>query len=139
IVVFARTAPGNGSRGISAFILEAKDAAGFSASTIHGKLGIRGSNTAELHFDDVRIPAENRIGAEGEGFKIALRVLDRSRPGVAAQALGIAQGALDYAVGYAKERRQFGKSIAEFQGIPFMLADTEAQTAAARARVYHAN
>ena len=139
IVVFARTEPGNGSRGISAFILEAKNAPGFAASTIHGKLGIRGSNTAELHFDDVRVPAENRIGAEGEGFKIALRVLDRSRPGVAAQALGIAQGALDYAVGYAKERRQFGKSIAEFQGIQFMLADMEAQTAAARALVYYAS
>ena len=141
IVVFARTDADAraGSRGISAFVLEPGETSGFTATAIHGKLGIRGSNTAELHFDDVRIPAANRLGAEGDGFKIALRVLDRSRPGVAAQALGIAQGALDYAVGYARERRQFGRAIAEFQGIQFMLADMEAQTAAARALVYHAS
>jgi len=112
---------------------------GLRASTIHGKLGIRGSDTAELHLDDVAVPVANRIGEEGEGFRIALRVLDRSRPGVAAQALGIAQGALDYAVGYAKERRQFDRPIAEFQGIQFMLADMEAQTAAARQLVYWAS
>ncbi len=140
IVVFAKTDPSAGSRGISAFVLEdAQQARGFKASTIHGKLGIRGSNTAELSFDDVVVPAANRLGEEGEGFKLALRVLDRSRPGVAAQALGIAQGALDYAVGYAKERQQFGRSIAEFQGIQFMLADMEAQTQAARALVYLAS
>src|SRR5258708_2435832 len=140
IVVFAKTDPAGGSRGISAFVLEdAQNLKGFKASTIHGKLGIRGSNTAELHFDDVTVPAANPIGDEGEGFKLTLRVLDRSRPGVAAQALGIAQGALDYAVGYAKERPQFGRAIAEFQGIQFMLADMEAQTAAARALVYHAS
>ncbi len=139
IVVFASTEPGTRGRGISAFIVDVKNAPGLSASTIHGKLGIRGSNTAELHFDDVVVPAENRLGEEGEGFRIAMRVLDRSRPGVAAQALGIAQGALDYAVGYARERQQFGKAIAEFQGIQFMLADMEAQTAAARALVYHAS
>ncbi len=140
IVVFAKTDPSAGSRGISAFVLEdAQNAKGFKASTIHGKLGIRGSNTAELSFDDVVVPAANRLGEEGEGFKLALRVLDRSRPGVAAQALGIAQGALDYAVGYAKERQQFGRSIAEFQGIQFMLADMEAQTQAARALVYLAS
>ncbi|HEV7679188.1 MAG TPA: acyl-CoA dehydrogenase family protein [Candidatus Dormibacteraeota bacterium] len=140
VVVFAKTDPTAGSRGISAFVLEdAQKLPGFSASTIHGKLGIRGSNTAELHFDDVAVPAANRLGDEGDGFKLALRVLDRSRPGVAAQALGIAQGALDYAVNYAKERQQFGKSIAEFQGIQFMLADMEAQTQAARALVYLAS
>jgi len=140
IVVFARTEPGSGSRGISSFVLEdAQNLPGFSASTIHGKLGIRGSNTAELSFDDVVVPAANRLGEEGEGFKLALRVLDRSRPGVAAQALGIAQGALDYAVGYAKERHQFGKAIAEFQGLQFMLADMEAQVQAARALVYLAS
>jgi len=140
IVVFARTEPGSGSRGISAFVLEdAQNLPGFSASTIHGKLGIRGSNTAELSFDDVVVPAANRLGDEGEGFKLALRVLDRSRPGVAAQALGIAQGALDYAVGYAKERHQFGKAIAEFQGLQFMLADMEAQVQSARALVYLAS
>ena len=140
IVVFAKTDPGARSRGISAFVLEdAQKLPGFKASTIHGKLGIRGSNTAELSFDDVVVPAANRLGEEGDGFKLALRVLDRSRPGVAAQALGIAQGALDYAVGYAKERQQFGKSIAEFQGIQFMLADMEAQVQAARALVYLAS
>jgi len=140
VVVFAKTDPQQGSRGISAFVLEdAQKLKGFTASTIHGKLGIRGSNTAELHLDDVVVPAANRLGEEGDGFKLALRVLDRSRPGVAAQALGIAQGALDYAVGYARERQQFGKAIAEFQGIQFMLADMEAQVQAARALVYLAS
>jgi len=140
IVVFAKTDPSAGSRGISAFVIEdAQNQKGFTASTIHGKLGIRGSNTAELHLDEVVVPAGNRLGEEGEGFKLALRVLDRSRPGVAAQALGIAQGALDYAVGYAKERQQFGKAIAEFQGLQFMLADMEAQVQAARALVYLAS
>ena len=138
IVVFAKTDMDAGSKGVSAFVVD-KQSKGFTATTIHGKLGIRGSNTAELQFDEVVVPAANRLGEEGEGFRIALRVLDRSRPGVAAQALGIAQGALDYAVGYAAERRQFGKAIAEFQGIQFMLADMEAQTAAARAIVYWAS
>jgi alkylation response protein AidB-like acyl-CoA dehydrogenase len=140
ITVFAKTDPGAGSRGISAFVLEdAQNLKGFKATTIHGKLGIRGSNTAELSLDDVVVPASNRLGEEGEGFKLALRVLDRSRPGVAAQALGIAQGALDYAVGYARERQQFGRAIAEFQGLQFMLADMEAQVQAARALVYLAS
>ena len=140
IVVFAKTDPSAGSRGVSAFVIEgARETQGLTATTIHGKLGIRGSNTAELHFDEVVVPATNRLGDEGAGFGLAMRVLDRSRPGVAAQALGIAQGALDYAVGYARERRQFGKVIAEFQAIQFMIADMEAQTAAARAVVYHAS
>jgi alkylation response protein AidB-like acyl-CoA dehydrogenase len=140
IVVFARTDPKPGGRGISAFVVDnAADAKGLTRTVIHGKLGIRGSDTAELHFDDVVIPGDHLIGEEGEGFKIALRVLDRSRPGIAAQALGLAQGALDYAVGYAKERQQFGKAIAQFQGIQFMLADMEAQTAAARSVVYWAS
>jgi alkylation response protein AidB-like acyl-CoA dehydrogenase len=140
VVVFAKTDPAQGSRGISAFVLEdAQKLPGFTASTIHGKLGIRGSNTAELSLSDVAVSAANRLGEEGDGFKLALRVLDRSRPGVAAQALGIAQGALDYAVGYARERQQFGKAIAEFQGIQFMLADMEAQVQAARALVYLAS
>jgi alkylation response protein AidB-like acyl-CoA dehydrogenase len=140
IVVFARTDPKPGGRGISAFVVDnAADAKGLTRTVIHGKLGIRGSDTAELHFDDVVIPGDHLVGEEGEGFKIALRVLDRSRPGIAAQALGLAQGALDYAVGYAKERQQFGKAIAEFQGIQFMLADMEAQTAAARSVVYWAS
>jgi alkylation response protein AidB-like acyl-CoA dehydrogenase len=140
IVVFAKTDPDAGSRGVSAFVLEnARHLDGFTASTIHGKLGIRGSNTAELHLDEVVVPAANLLGEEGSGFALAMSVLDRSRPGVAAQALGIAQGALDYAVGYALERKQFGKAIAEFQAIQFMLADMETQTAAARAMVYHAS
>ncbi|MBV9100151.1 MAG: acyl-CoA dehydrogenase family protein [Candidatus Dormibacteraeota bacterium] len=140
ITVFAKTDPAARSKGVSAFVLEdAQQLKGFQASTIHGKLGIRGSNTAELQLDEVVVPAANLLGEEGDGFRIAMRVLDRSRPGVAAQALGIAQGALDYAVGYARERKQFGKSIGEFQGIQFMLADMEAQTAAARAMVYWAS
>ncbi len=140
VVVFAKTDPAAGSRGVSAFVLDgARELKGFSASTIHGKLGIRGSNTAELHLDEVVVPAANLLGEEGSGFGLAMRVLDRSRPGVAAQALGIAQGALDYASAYARERRQFGKAIAEFQAIQFMIADMEAQTAAARALVYHAS
>ncbi|MBV8195305.1 MAG: acyl-CoA dehydrogenase family protein [Candidatus Dormibacteraeota bacterium] len=140
ITVFAKTDPQARTKGVSAFVLEdAQHLKGFTANTIHGKLGIRGSNTAELHLDEVVVPAANRLGEEGDVFPIAMRVLDRSRPGVAAQALGIAQGALDYAVGYAKERRQFGKTISEFQGIQFMVADMEAQTAAARAVVYWAS
>jgi alkylation response protein AidB-like acyl-CoA dehydrogenase len=140
IVVFAKTDPKGGPGGVSAFVLDnARELAGFTATEIHGKLGIRGSNTAELHLDEVVVPAANRLGEEGSGFALAMRVLDRSRPGVAAQALGISQGALDYAVSYAKERRQFGKAIAEFQAIQFMIADMETQTAAARAMVYHAS
>ena len=140
IVVFAKTDPKAGSRGVSAFVLDnARHLKGFTANSIHGKLGIRGSNTAELHLDEVVVPASNLLGKEGSGFALAMRVLDRSRPGVAAQALGIAQGALDYAVAYAKERKQFGKAIAEFQAIQFMIADMETQTAAARAVVYHAS
>jgi alkylation response protein AidB-like acyl-CoA dehydrogenase len=140
IVVFAKTDPKGGAGGVSAFVLDnARELAGFTATEIHGKLGIRGSNTAELHLDEVVVPAANRLGEEGSGFALAMRVLDRSRPGVAAQALGISQGALDYAVSYAKERKQFGKAIAEFQAIQFMIADMETQTAAARAMVYHAS
>ena len=86
-------------------------------------MGIHGSNTGELLLTDCEVPTRNLLGREGDGFKIAMRVLDRSRPGIAAQALGIAQGALDYAIGYVKERKQFGRAIADFQGIQFMLAD----------------
>jgi len=140
ITVFAKTDRNERSRGVSAFVLEdAQHLRGFKANTIHGKLGIRGSNTAEIQLDEAVVPAANRLGEEGDGFKIAMQVLDRSRPGVAAQALGIAQGALDYAVGYAKERKQFGKTIAELQAIQFMIADMETQTAAARAVVYWAS
>ena len=138
VVVFAVTNPGEGSRGTSAFIVE-RQTDGFTSKKIKDKLGIRGSDTAELFFDDMVVPEENRLGAEGEGFKIALRVLDRSRPGVGAQALGIATGALDYAVKYAKQRQQFGHPIADFQGIQWMLADMATQVEASRGLVYQAS
>jgi alkylation response protein AidB-like acyl-CoA dehydrogenase len=139
LTVFALTDPeAGGRRGMSAFIVEA-DTPGFAAPRVEHKMGIRGSPTAELTFDDVRIPAENRIGAEGEGFKIALATLDRSRLGIAAQAVGIAQGALDAAVAYAAERQQFGQRVVDFQGIQWMLADMASQTEAARQLTYAAS
>jgi alkylation response protein AidB-like acyl-CoA dehydrogenase len=137
-VVFAVTDPEAGhSRGISAYVVEA-DRPGFSVGKLEHKLGIRGSPTGQPIFDDVRVPAENLIGNEGEGFKVAMSTLDRSRLGVAAQALGIAQGATDYAAAYAQERRQFGKPIASFQAIQFKLADMETQCAAGRELLYKA-
>jgi alkylation response protein AidB-like acyl-CoA dehydrogenase len=135
LVVFARTDPDGGARGISAFVLE-KENSPWTVLKLEHKLGIRGSPTAQLAFDEVRVPAANRLGEEGQGFKLALSVLDRSRPGIGAQALGIAEGAFDYALGYAKERRQFGQAIADFQGIQFMLADMATQIEAARHLVY---
>jgi alkylation response protein AidB-like acyl-CoA dehydrogenase len=137
-VVFAVTDPEAGhSHGISAFIVEA-DRPGFSVGKLEHKMGIRGSPTGQPLFDGVRVPQENLIGAENEGFKVAMSTLDRSRLGVAAQAVGIAQGATDYAAAYAKERQQFGKPIASFQGIQFKLADMESRTAAARELLYRA-
>ncbi|TMF89095.1 MAG: acyl-CoA dehydrogenase [Chloroflexi bacterium] len=135
LVVFARTDPDGGARGISAFVLE-KEKSPWTVLKLEHKLGIRGSPTAQLAFDEVRVPAANRLGGEGQGFKIALAVLDRSRPGIGAQALGIAEGAFSYALGYAKERQQFGQPIASFQGIQFMLADMATQIEAARHLVY---
>src|SRR5438309_5780504 len=135
LIVFARTDPEGGSRGISAFVLEREESP-WKVVKLEHKLGIRGSPTAMLAFDDVRVPARNRLGEEGQGFKLALAVLDRSRPGIGAQALGIAEGALDYAIGYAKERQQFGQPIASFQGLQFMLADMATQVEAARHLVY---
>ena len=137
-VIFAKTNPdAPGTRGISAFIVEA-DRPGFRLGRIENKMGIRGSQTGELVMEDCTIPAENLLGREGEGFKIAMATLDRTRPGVAAQALGIAQGALDVAVKYSKERVQFNKPIAENQGIQFMLADMAIEVEAARQLLYHA-
>jgi alkylation response protein AidB-like acyl-CoA dehydrogenase len=137
-ICFAVTDPDAGhSHGISAFIVEA-DRAGFSVGKLEHKMGIRGSPTGQPIFDGVRVPEENLIGIEGEGFKVALATLDRSRLGVGAQAVGIAQGATDYAAAYAQERRQFGKPIASFQGIQFKLADMESRTAAARELLYRA-
>jgi alkylation response protein AidB-like acyl-CoA dehydrogenase len=137
-VVFAVTDPDAGhSRGITAFVVEA-DRPGFSVGKLEHKLGIRGSPTGQPIFDGVRVPHENVIGEVNEGFKVAMATLDRSRLGVAAQALGIAQGATDYAAAYAQERRQFGKPIASFQAIQFKLADMETQCAAGRELLYQA-
>jgi len=137
-VVFAVTDPDAGhSRGISAFVVEA-DRPGFSVGKLEHKMGIRGSPTGQPIFDSVRVPASNLVGEVDQGFKVALGTLDHSRLGVAAQGLGLAQGATDYAAAYAKERQQFGKPIASFQGIQFKLADMETRTAAARELLYKA-
>jgi alkylation response protein AidB-like acyl-CoA dehydrogenase len=133
--VFAKTDPEAGHAGISAFVVEA-DTPGFAVARVEPKMGIRGSTTGELTFDDCRIPAANLLGAEGEGFKIAMRILDRSRPGVAAQGLGIAQGATDYALEYAKTRETMGRPIAQHQLIAGMLADMETKCEAARGLLY---
>ena len=138
VIVFAVTDPeADRRRRISAFVVET-DSPGFSVSRLEHKLGIRGSPTAELAFDEVRVPAANRIGAEGDGFDLAMRTLDRSRPGIAAQAIGIAQGALDAAAAYAGQRRQFGRAIGEFQLVQGLLADMDARTEAARQLLYTA-
>jgi alkylation response protein AidB-like acyl-CoA dehydrogenase len=137
-VVFCVTDPEAGrSHGISAFVVEA-DRPGFSVGKLEHKMGIRGSPTGQPIFDGVRVPAENLIGEQNQGFKVAMGTLDRSRLGVAAQAVGISQGATDYAAAYATERRQFGKPIASFQGIQFKLAEMETRTAAARELLYRA-
>ena len=133
--VMAVTDPGKGAHGISAFVVAADDP-GFSVGTKERKLGIKGSPTCEIYFDDCRIPASRMIGEEGTGFKTALKTLDHTRLGIGAQAVGIAQGALDAAVAYVKERRQFGKAIADFQGIQWMVADMAMKTEAARQMVY---
>jgi alkylation response protein AidB-like acyl-CoA dehydrogenase len=133
--VFAKTDPAAGHRGISAFIVEA-DTPGFSVARVEAKLGIKGSTTGELVFDDCRVPVANLLGEEGEGFRIAMRVLDRSRPGIAAQALGIAQGATDYALEYARTRETMGKPIAEHQLVAAMLADMETACEAGRGLLY---
>jgi alkylation response protein AidB-like acyl-CoA dehydrogenase len=133
--VFAKTDPDAGHTGISAFVVEA-DSPGFEVARVEPKMGIKGSTTGELVFEDCRVPAGNLLGAEGEGFKIAMRVLDRSRPGVAAQGLGIAQGATDYALEYAKTRETMGKPIAQHQLVAAMLADMETKCEAARGLLY---
>ena len=133
--VFAMTDREKGTHGISAFIVE-KDFPGFSVGRIEDKMGIKGSQTAELIFTDCQVPAENLLGREGEGFRIAMMTLDRTCPGIAAQALGIAQGALDLAIPYSKQRIQFGKPIADNQGIEFMLADMATKIEASRLLIY---
>ncbi|ACQ53886.1 putative isocaproyl-CoA dehydrogenase AcdB [Clostridium botulinum] len=136
-IVTAMTEKGKGSRGISAFIVESKWE-GFSTGAHENKMGIRGTETADLIFENVKVPKENLIGKEGKGFKIALNTLDVGRIGVAAQALGIAQGALDEAIKYVKERVQFGKPLAKFQNTQFTIADMETKVQAARWLVYDA-
>jgi alkylation response protein AidB-like acyl-CoA dehydrogenase len=133
--VFAKTGPEAGHAGISAFVVEA-DTPGFEVARLEPKMGIAGSTTGELVFQDARIPATSLLGAEGEGFRIAMRVLDRSRPGVAAQGLGIAQGATDYALEYARTRETMGKPIAEHQLVAAKLADMETRCEAARGLLY---
>jgi len=133
-VVFAKTDP-ESRHGISAFIVEA-DSTGFEVGRIEAKMGIKGSTTGEIFFNDCRVPAANLLGAEGEGFKIAMRILDRSRPGIGAQGLGLAQGATDYAVEYAKSRETMGKPIGQHQLIAGMLADMETKCEAARGLLY---
>ena len=135
--VFAMTDPEKGVRGISAFVVE-KTFPGFKVGKTEEKMGIRGSPTTEILFEDCEVPAENLLGNEGDGFRIAMKCLDKSRPVIAAQAVGIAQGALDYATKYAKERVQFGKPIAALQGIQFMLAEMTTLVEAARSLTYRA-
>ena len=135
--VFAVTDPTARSKGISAFVVEKSDP-GVSFGAPEKKLGIKGSPTREVYFDNVRIPADRMIGAEGTGFATAMKTLDHTRVTIAAQAVGIAQGALDYAKGYVQERKQFGKAVADFQGIQFMLADMGMKLEAARQLTYAA-
>ena len=134
-VVFAKTDPESRHSGISAFVVEA-DSPGFEVGRIEPKMGIKGSTTGEIFFNDCRVPATNLLGTEGEGFKIAMRILDRSRPGIGAQGLGLAQGATDYAVDYAKSRETMGKPIGQHQLIAAMLADMETKCEAGRGLLY---
>ena len=135
--VMAVTDPDKRSKGISAFVVEKGDE-GVSFGAPEKKLGIKGSPTREVYLDDVRIPADRMIGAEGTGFETAMRTLDHTRVTIAAQAVGIAQGALDYALGYAAERKQFGTPISDFQGLQFLLADMGMRVEAARQMTYAA-
>ena len=135
--VFAKTDPSAGHRGISVFVVESSFP-GFSVGKLEHKMGVRGSPTGEIVLDDCIVPAANLVGEEGAGFEYAMGALDRSRPLVGAQALGIAQGALDLALQYVKDRKQFNRPISEFQGLQFMLADMATQVDAARLLVYRA-
>lgn len=137
LVVFASTDPSQGVRGISAFVVDG-ESSGLGVGRIENKMGIRGSQTAMLNFDNVTVPLDNLLGREGEGFKIAMRTLDRTRPGIAAQALGIAQGALDVTVDHLRQRRQFGRPLIEQEAIQFMLADMQTQIEASRHLLYKA-
>jgi alkylation response protein AidB-like acyl-CoA dehydrogenase len=133
--VFAKTDRTAGHDGISAFLVESTSP-GFEVGRIEPKMGIKGSTTGEIFFNDMRIPVDNLLGEEGEGFKIAMRILDRSRPGIGAQGLGLAQGATDYALEYAKDRETMGKPIGQHQLIAAQLADMETKSEAARGLLY---
>lgn len=135
VLVFARTSGQKGFEGLSCFIVDTKTP-GFRVGKNEKKMGLNGVPNVSLHFDDMRVPAENMIGDEGRGFLAAMRILDMNRPTVAAASVGLAQGALDYAVDYAKTRKQFGRPIGHFQGLQWMLADMAMQIEAARALVY---
>jgi alkylation response protein AidB-like acyl-CoA dehydrogenase len=137
ITLFATVDRTRGHKGVTAFLVE-PTFPGFAVGKLERKMGIRGSPTVAIHLTDCEVPVGNRLGEEGEGFRVALGALDRSRPAVGGQAVGIAQAALDAAVGYARERRQFDKPIAEFQGIQFMLADMAMHVHASRLLVHHA-
>jgi len=137
ICVFATIDPARRARGITAFLVE-RGTPGFAVGKKERKMGIRGSPTVALHFTDCHVPASQRLGEEGEGFTIAMSTLDMTRPATGAMAVGIGQAALDAAVGYARERRQFGQRIGDFQGVQFMLADMAMQVHAARLMVHHA-
>jgi alkylation response protein AidB-like acyl-CoA dehydrogenase len=137
ITLFATVDRARGHKGVTAFLVE-PTFPGFALGKLERKMGIRGSPTVAVHLTDCEVPLENRLGGEGEGFRVALGALDRSRPAVGGQAVGIAQAALDAAVGYARERRQFDRPIAEFQGIQFMLADMAMSVHASRLLVHHA-
>jgi butyryl-CoA dehydrogenase len=137
-IIFAVTEPGRGARGVSAFVVE-KDTPGYRVGKHEDKLGIRCVPVVEIHLEHCRVPKANLLGGdEGRGFKHAMQTLDRARPGVAAQAVGLAQGALDLAMAYTHQRKQFGQSVSSFQGIQWMLADMATQIEAARALVHHA-
>jgi alkylation response protein AidB-like acyl-CoA dehydrogenase len=137
VCVFATVDPARRAKGVTAFLVD-KGTPGFTVGKKERKMGIRGSPTVALHFTDCPIPVEQRLGQEGEGFRIAMSTLDVTRPATGAMAVGIAQAALDAATAYAKERRQFGQRIADFQGIQFMLADMAIQVHSARLMVHHA-
>jgi alkylation response protein AidB-like acyl-CoA dehydrogenase len=137
LTVFATVDRGRGTRGITAFLVE-PTFPGFAIGKLERKMGIRGSPTAVVHLTDCEVPVENRLGGEGDGLRLALAALERSRPAVAAQAVGIAQAALDAAVAYARDRHQFGQPIASFQGVQFMLADMAMHVHASRLMVHHA-
>ena len=137
LVVFATVDPKQRARGVTAFLVD-RDTPGFSVGKKEKKMGIRASPTVALHFTDCAVPVAQRLGGEGEGFRIAMQTLDITRPATGAMAVGIGQAALDAAVGYAKERQQFGQAIALFQGIQFMLADMAMQVHGARLMVHHA-